>query len=169
MSSAGDIFYFQLILLEFPKVSWDDAKSFNGTQYHSFQQAAIAAGLVTEVTAALECFNIFKEVSTGPQLRGLFASMTIQGFPTIPIFEDEDGKYHLSKDFIDRGMSPKLAHNDMLKDLARRLAYDDKVSILMPVNIMLSLRLLILCYVLILEIVGLWLTQSEEHDWRAGI
>jgi hypothetical protein len=126
---AGDVFYLQLILLESPKVSWDDAKSFNGTQYHSFQQAAIAAGLVTEVTAALECFNIFKEVSTGPQLRGLFASMTIQGFPTIPIFEDEDCKYHLSKDFIDRGLSTKLAYNDMLKDLARRLAYDDKVTI----------------------------------------
>jgi len=117
----------QLILLESPKISWDDATTYNGTTYYSFQQAAIAAGLVTEVTAALECFNIFKDVSTGPQLRGLFASMTIQGFPTIPIFEDEDGKYHLCKDYIDRGMSTKLANNEMLKDLARRLAFDDKV------------------------------------------
>jgi hypothetical protein len=59
---TGDIFYLQIILLELPKVSWDDAKTFNGTSYNSFQQAAVAAGLVTEVTAALECFNIFKEV-----------------------------------------------------------------------------------------------------------
>jgi hypothetical protein len=55
--------------------------------------------------------------------------MTMQGFPTIPIFEDEDGHYHLCKDFLDRNLSRDIAHNEMLKDLARRLAYDDKVRV----------------------------------------
>jgi hypothetical protein len=126
--TAGDIFYLQLILLNSAKVSWDEARTFNGVQYSCFQMAAVAAGLVTELTAALECFNIFKEVSTGAQLRGLFVAMTLQGFPTVPIFEDEDGMYNLCKDFLDRGLSFNLAYNDMLKDLARRLAFDDKVS-----------------------------------------
>jgi len=67
------------------------------------------------------------EYSTGHEMRGLFASMTINGFPTVRIFYDNDLMRHMMKDYLDqRHMSLNVAYNHLLDDLSKLFGYEDK-------------------------------------------
>ena len=79
--------------------------------YSSFQAAAIAKGFVTEINQAMLCCRQHMETSLAREMRGLFASMTINGFPTIRIFEDND---LMMKD--QSGMSNDEAKHQLLVD-----------------------------------------------------
>jgi hypothetical protein len=87
--SAGEVWYLRQLLLHKSFTSYRDAKIFQGEAFRSFQQSALAHGIVTEEKEALLCFRESMLTSTPSELRFLFAILTIEGFPTHPIFYDE--------------------------------------------------------------------------------
>lgn len=86
--NAGEIFYLRLILLNKPCTSFQDAKTFDGNEYPSFQLSALAHGYVDSEYEASRCFTEAGIFSTPHELRFLFATMTMEGFPTHKIFYD---------------------------------------------------------------------------------
>jgi hypothetical protein len=118
--NSGEVFYLRLLLLHTKPFRWGDAKKVGDITYDTFQQAAIAAGLITNQTAAMEAFqqHLTDEGILPNALRGLFATMTLEGFPTICIFEDDDLRRRMMADYLHRGMSFSMATNELLKDLA---------------------------------------------------
>lgn len=121
----GEIWYLRLMLLHFSPKNYIDAKTVNGIQYTSFQLAATAAGLVTDLTEAKECFVQMYLNSTPTELRGLFASMTLQGFPTTCIYFDEELRNTMLSDYLYNGCSLPQANNYLLIDLQNRLLNDN--------------------------------------------
>ena len=66
----GKIWYLRLMLLHNSPKNYKDAKTVNGIVYSSFQLAATAAGYVTDLTEAKECFLQMYLNSTPSELRG---------------------------------------------------------------------------------------------------
>lgn len=56
--TAGEIWYLRLILLETSPRSYEDARTYRGVTYQTFQEAALAKGLVTESNVAVSCFRV---------------------------------------------------------------------------------------------------------------
>ena len=65
------------------------ARTINGTVYSAFQQAAKELNLVTAVTDLIICFQQSLGMSTRAELRSLFASLTVNGFSTLLIYDNE--------------------------------------------------------------------------------
>jgi hypothetical protein len=112
--TAGDIYYLYLILKKRPVVSFTDALTVDNVQYRSFQQAAVAAGYVTDRKEALECYKNVAEKTLTPDgdvhltpanLRALFCHLTIEGFPTREIFDTPELLRYMLTDYLDNGMN----------------------------------------------------------------
>jgi hypothetical protein len=86
--SAGEIWYLRVILLNRPCSSYVDAKTFNNVTYSTFQLSAIAHKYVDTEKETSLCFEEAMVFSTPSELRYLFCSLTIQGFPTLHIFHN---------------------------------------------------------------------------------
>jgi hypothetical protein len=105
--TAGESWYLRLIIKNTPIMSYDDALTFEGHVYATFQQAAIARGLVLDVEDALQCFmeaansnNCVNDMHlTSANLRALFCHLTLSGYPTINIYEREDLRECMLTDF----------------------------------------------------------------------
>jgi hypothetical protein len=97
--SAGEIWYLRVILLNKPCVSYLHAKTFQGTVYETFQLSAIAHGFVESFAETLLCFRDAILFSTAPELRFLFVTLTVQGFPTLQIYNDELCYFKMTEDF----------------------------------------------------------------------
>ena len=125
---SGDIFYLRLILLNRAVNSFEDAYSWNGIKYGSFQQAAVASGVTQEDKEAHECMIEAVTSSTPAELRSLFVILTINGFPTLNCLLDVDIKHPMMDDYLvqlqDRNES--IAFNTMLQDLCRRFQREGK-------------------------------------------
>ena len=120
---AGEIWYLRLILLNKSVKSYDEAINNNET----FQLAAINEGFVVDKQEALICFRMATEYSTPQQLRALFVLLTLQGFPTHIIIEDDDLMHKMSEDFYFKNNSNKrLTYNDFLNDLSFRLEIEGR-------------------------------------------
>ena len=65
-------------------------------------------------------------MSTPAELRSLFASLTVNGFPTLLIYDNEILRRELMLDWLIDGMNLLQANNELLKDIQRRLALEDK-------------------------------------------
>jgi hypothetical protein len=87
--TAGEIWYLRTILLNRPCNNYLDARTFNGITYPSFQIAAVAQGYVQSALETSLCFQEAALFSTPAELRFLFATLSINGFPTLHIFNDE--------------------------------------------------------------------------------
>jgi hypothetical protein len=87
--SAGEAWYLRLLLQNRPCSSYADALTHNNYMHNSFQLSAIAHEYVDAERETKLCFQEAMLFATPPQLRFLFAQLTIQGFPTLPIFDDE--------------------------------------------------------------------------------
>jgi len=106
--SVVEKWYLRLILLNMSPISFKDAKKFEGREYKTFQITAIAANLVKDNNEAITAFTWAMEHSTPAELRNLFSILTIQGFPTINIYNDEICQIKLMEDFlINHGLSGK--------------------------------------------------------------
>ena len=89
--TAGEAWYLRLILKTFPKRNFNDCKTHNGRTYNNFQEAVIAMGLIKNDTEeCLECFTDAILTDTAIQLRSLFVTMTVSGFPTLAIYENKE-------------------------------------------------------------------------------
>ena len=85
--NAGEIWYLRLILLKRPCSSFEDALTFNGVQYPLFQLSAQKHGYLEDENEADSCFREAIGFKSAPELRCLFAFMTMEGFPTLRIFD----------------------------------------------------------------------------------
>jgi hypothetical protein len=118
--TAGEIYYLYLILKNRPVSSYVDACTVDDTTYATFQQAAVAAGYVTDRQEALECYrnvavNTLTPIGdvhfTPAQLRGLFCRLTIEGFPTREIYDTAELLDYMLQDYIDAGKSrPEVSY-----------------------------------------------------------
>ena len=112
----GEKWYLRLILKSSPCNSFTDMKTWNNNTYNTYQESAIARGLVADQH---ECFQVFDEsyrFHTPRQRRSLFAILTIHGFPTICIFNNDVFRESMQEDFH----GPN-AYNNMLIDISKRL------------------------------------------------
>ena len=131
--TAGEIWFFRLLLLHTSPNSFEDAKRINGTMYGSYQAAAVAAGIVTDANVASECFQQSIGFATPAALRGLFATLTIQGYATLQIYNDMNMRHLLCQDWLEVGtprMNADQANNCFLLDLQQRLKREDKSLIM---------------------------------------
>jgi hypothetical protein len=87
---AGELWYLRQILLKKPCYSFDDAKTHNGILIDTFQEASITQGFLETEKEANICFQEAMLDSTPSELRYLFVLLTIQGFPTLQIYYDEE-------------------------------------------------------------------------------
>ena len=127
--TAGEIWFLRLLLLHRSSISFQDTRMINNTLYPTFQAAAVAANLVTDLTIARECFDQSVGLSTPQALRGLFATLTINGYPTLCIYNDERYKHLLLQDWLEFQEEPlniAQANNQYLVELQRCLQKEDK-------------------------------------------
>ena len=68
--------------------------------FPTFQQACVARGLCTDITEAVIAFSESIMFCTAPQLRGFFVLLTLQGFPTLHIYNVEELRNEMMSDFI---------------------------------------------------------------------
>lgn len=87
--TAGEIWFLRLLLLHRSSISFQDARTVNGVLYPSYQAAAVAANLVTDLIVAKECFDQNIGLSTPAVLRGLFATLTLNGYLTLCVYNDD--------------------------------------------------------------------------------
>jgi len=152
-SSAGEVYYLRLLLLNYPtrgyaellqRCSIQETNDSNNNNlqnttvlsqpddevsYNSFQQACFHHNLLDENTQATQCFDEAKIFSTPSELRNVFVILTIQGFPTRHIFDDPTMYKALALDYIQHrndGDDSLLARNDLLMDLSSRLTSESK-------------------------------------------
>ena len=114
------------MLLHTSPKSYIDARTINNIVFPTFQQAALELNLVTDINDALICFQQSLGMATPHELRSLFASLTVNGFPTLTIYNNEILRRELMYDWILNGLNLAQANNEFLKDLQRRLELDDK-------------------------------------------
>lgn len=65
-------------------------------------------------------------MATPYELRCLFVSLTVAGYPTLPIYNNDVLRRELMLDWLLDGMNLIQANNELLKEIQRRLALDDK-------------------------------------------
>jgi len=77
-----------------------DILTVNGVLHKTFQHAAIAMGLCADIKECQHCFREALVFSTASELRYLFIMLSVQGFPTLHIFEDAENRRRLMEDLI---------------------------------------------------------------------
>ena len=128
--TAGELFFLRLIMYNYPKKSYADCLQFNNTTYATYQQAAVAAGIVKDNDEVYTCFveaEHFQD-STPAELRTLFVISTLQGFPTLRILHEDRFKKLMYDDFLHNynPINHQAAWNDLLCDFSNRFESDGK-------------------------------------------
>jgi hypothetical protein len=124
---AGEIWYLRLILLHFACDSFEDAISWMGIVYPTFQHSAIARRLFEGTDEAVHSFEESIKYSTPRMLRSLFVLLTLQGFNSLSILDNPPMHNAMMKDFlVANHMSYDLAHVLLINDLHDRFKGEDK-------------------------------------------
>ena len=126
--AAGEKWYLRHLLQHVPAYSHDELKTFDGQEYDSFQEAAVARGLVVEnKTEAMAVYTEVMHFQTPPELRATYVQLTIQGFATLDIFNDEELRKHMTADYekASRG-ALHIARNKLLIYLSQQFAMEGK-------------------------------------------
>jgi len=116
-------------MLSVPCSSFVEARTCgeNKEVFSCFQTAAVARALVTDYDQAEKCYVQHMEQSLASEMRGLFACMTVNGYPTVCIYDKEKLRYHMMKDHIDKNkMSVAAATNKLLMQLNTLLNFENK-------------------------------------------
>jgi hypothetical protein len=124
--TAGDIWYQRLLLRNFPAVSCDDLKTFEGRICSSFQECAILNGLVHDVNEADECFKEALAFSRPSEMRSLLVILTINGFPTLHFLDDGINEMALKRDYYEECACLGMSRKKLLDDLNRRFRDQNK-------------------------------------------
>ena len=107
----GEIYYLRLLLLNIPAFGYDDLLTYNGTKYTLFQNCALARKLITNETLGLDTFKEASNFSTPSERRNLFVMLTLQGYPTLCIFENEEMLKLLYEDYFNDFTNNLTFHN----------------------------------------------------------
>ena len=84
--TVGELFYLRELLRKRPAMSFNDLLSFEGVVSKTFQQSAYRHGYLEDASEAFSCFHESAMFSSAFELRHLLAILTIQGFPTLDLF-----------------------------------------------------------------------------------
>jgi len=127
----GEIYYLRLLLLNMAAMSYNELLTVNGVTFTYFQQSAVARGLISNEQLGLQCFKEATIFSTPSELRFLFVLLTLNGYPTICIYENEDLKFSLYADYYNDAQSNtfqnrNLSNNKLLKDLQQKFEDTDR-------------------------------------------
>ena len=122
----GDIYYARLILLNKPAISEIDLRTVPGshggdpTIYTNYQQAAIAQGYVTDIFDIVATFSEMCIQCTGAEIRNYFVLLTLHGYATRAVFDDNDKQQYMYQDYIlQQGKTVEEAQQLMLRDLEK--------------------------------------------------
>jgi hypothetical protein len=135
--SSGDLWFARLLLKLFPFLSFTDMKTFEGKEYDSFQEAAIARGITSDAQETLECYQLaaIDDGRTPRELRALFITMALNAFPVFVIYNVQELRdLMLEVDWIDapRHDNPstdrRLAYEHLLADFRDRFAEHGKTN-----------------------------------------
>ena len=135
--SSGDLWYARLLLKNFPFRSFNHMKSFEESNFDTFQEAAIAREIAGDVLECKECFisAALDDGRSPRQLRGLFVTLAINAFPVLVIYNDDVLRNRmLDESWIDdpRHDDPttdrRLATEMLLSDLRDRFAEHGKTN-----------------------------------------
>ena len=122
--TAREIFYLRILLFHFPAMSFEEYRTVDGIVHATFQTAAVARGYVTDENEALLAFHSVILLSTPAELRALLVLMTVEGFPTLCIIQNEELFKTMYDDYLhfDAQCSGnvELSKNKCLLDLKRR-------------------------------------------------
>jgi len=126
-SNAGEKWYIRLLLNNIPAANFEQLRCFEGIEYANYQEVALARGLVTEQTVGILCYRDAMAISTPHELRALFVRLTLEGFPTMPIFVNERYREAMYLDYFERNDHNRIkSEDDLLRDIANRLGYNNK-------------------------------------------
>ena len=122
--SAGEIFYLRILLFNMPAMSFEDYKIFEGTNFQTFQLAAVARNYVDDDKEAFLAFQNVILMSTPAELRSLLVLLTVDGYPTLSIIQNEEMFSTMYDDFLHHDNecigNVGMAKNKCLLDLKRR-------------------------------------------------
>lgn len=90
----------------------------------TFQQAAVCRGLCKDVLEAEHCFEDATLLSSPSQLRSLFVVLTLQGYQTRSLFDNEKYFALMVSDIFARNANDRK--NLLLTELSRKLAEENK-------------------------------------------
>lgn len=113
--------YLREILLQTAVRGYKDAKTFAGIVYTTFQESAIARGLIPDRGEAVHAFQEAVQFFTPPELHGYFIMLTVNGYATMDIFRNEHYYKLLQDDFLhDLNTTQAIADQKLIKDLSFR-------------------------------------------------
>jgi len=124
----GEIYYLRLLLLNVPTFGYDELLYYDNIKFTSFQLAAMARNLVLNEKLGYDCFKEAAQFSTAFERRNLFVLLTLQGYPTIKIYEDEELRFLLYEDYFYNSVeqSRELCNNKLLEELQIRFQQSDR-------------------------------------------
>jgi len=129
--TTGDIWFLRLILQHKPLHSFADAKTHDRIVYQTYQQSALAMGIIKHSKEAVHCYDDCVTFSTPNELRSTFCMLCIQGFPTLQIFTDVDRRQYMLTDYLQPSepnveRRNRVALNCLIAELSRRFKFDNK-------------------------------------------
>jgi hypothetical protein len=123
---AGEVWYLRQLLLHKAFRSFEDVRTFDNIVYNTFQLSALMHGLVIEDKEANICFaDAIVAMMTPLELRFLFATLTLEGFPTHGIFYDDFCFAAMTEDYTYNSgiiQSRESIFNTLLVDLTELFA-----------------------------------------------
>jgi hypothetical protein len=125
---AGEIYYIRLMFRELPFKSFTEMLTVNGIICKSFQDATYQRGLLANNSEAYDTLLEARLYQPPSGLRALFVLLTIQGFPTLPIYENLEVREDMYTDFVE-GITPaaiSAATQKLLEDLNERFSRHGK-------------------------------------------
>lgn len=129
---AGEIWYLRLIIKSVAVISYVDCLTVNGIFHDTFQEAAHARLLVVDSNEALQCFrDSMALMASSRELRALFVTLTLHGFPTRLIYIDDICRERMFIDYTygqdgNQPVNGANAENMMLLDIQSRLASENR-------------------------------------------
>jgi hypothetical protein len=119
-----------LLLLHVATYSFEDLLIVNGLICDTFQSAAIERNLISDSREAKTCFNQCKLIVTPRELRLLFVNLTLEGYATLAIYNDEENQMYLYRDFLDNDENSSInkAKNDLLKYISSMLTTNNHTN-----------------------------------------
>jgi hypothetical protein len=119
--TAGESYFLRLITKNRAYKSFEDARTVDGITYITFQEAAVAANYIEDANDALVCFTEacgyadgMADVHLRPSsLRGLFAHLTLNGYPTLKIFNEDCFLQAMIRDWTDFSKAPRLSQPEV--------------------------------------------------------
>jgi hypothetical protein len=125
--SSGEKWYIRLLLQHTAPYNHDDLRTVDGHLYATFQEAAIARGLVTSKQECVLSFQEYLPVSSPAELRSHFVQMTIMGYATLNIYNDKDMQKSMMTDYLaDTNNSLSRARNLLLQSFSQQLLLDGR-------------------------------------------